>query len=246
MTLAQHKIGKFIMSLFPDRNLFIVTSALRPNIGVVGFDDRVVQTRKTLEILKQKVPNDYILFVDGSPNDLTKEPFMSEVMELCDGVMLMYDNEMVKNFAGSGRKSEAETALLFLTLLTVKQKLQPNKFKRIFKFSARTYLQDGFDIKAYDDLFGKYVFKKRIPSWLPKQKQEQTTDNLFITRMFSMCPSLVDNYLETLQKNLDDIIRLGIDTEHAHFKNIDKKYVVEFDELHCMGIMAGTGAIETY
>jgi len=52
--------------------------------------------------------------------------------------------------------------------------------------------------------------------------------------------------LETLQKNLDDIIRLGIDTEHAHFKNIDKKYVVEFDELHCMGIMAGTGAIETY
>ena len=38
----------------------------------------------------------------------------------------------------------------------------------------------------------------------------------------------------------------GIDTEHAHYKNIDKKHLIEFETLHCEGIMAGTGATEKY
>ena len=45
-----HKIGKFIMSLLPNKNLFIVTSALHANIGVVNMQDRVIQTIDTLDI----------------------------------------------------------------------------------------------------------------------------------------------------------------------------------------------------
>jgi hypothetical protein len=37
-----------------------------------------------------------------------------------------------------------------------------------------------------------------------------------------------------------------VDTEHAHFYSLDKDFVVEFDTVHCEGIMAGTGAVEKY
>jgi hypothetical protein len=38
----------------------------------------------------------------------------------------------------------------------------------------------------------------------------------------------------------------GIDTEHAHYKHIDKQYLIEFDEIYCQGTMASTGMTETY
>ena len=38
----------------------------------------------------------------------------------------------------------------------------------------------------------------------------------------------------------------GIDTEHAHYREINKKYLVEFDNLYCQGTMASTGLVEVY
>jgi hypothetical protein len=110
--------------------------------------------------------------------------------------------------------------------------------KRIFKFSARSELEDTFDIKEYDNLFGKYVFKKAIPSWM------NSTDSLFITRLFSFCPSLVDDYLQVIQKNMPLLNRM--DTEHAHWVNIPNQHLVEFGKIHCWGWLAGNGQIEHY
>ena len=68
--------------------------------------------------------------------------------------------------------------------------------------------------------------------------------DLLITRMFSFCPSLYDTYLQVIQKNFQVMNQL--DTEHAHFYNIPKEHLVEFDTLHCWGKMAGNGQIEHY
>jgi hypothetical protein len=56
----------------------------------------------------------------------------------------------------------------------------------------------------------------------------------------------LDDYLQTLVKCYNTVNEHGIDTEHAHYQHIDKKYLIEFDKLHCEGIMAGTGATEVY
>jgi hypothetical protein len=37
-----------------------------------------------------------------------------------------------------------------------------------------------------------------------------------------------------------------IDTEHAHWVNIPKQYLIEFDKVHCWGWLAGNGQIEHY
>ena len=53
-------------SIIPDKNLFILTSALEPRVGVITKEDRFKQTIATLENLKQKVPK-HNIFTDGSP-----------------------------------------------------------------------------------------------------------------------------------------------------------------------------------
>jgi hypothetical protein len=137
---------------------------------------------------------------------------------------------------------------LFATLATIKNDLKLSKMlssvKRIFKFSARSELEDSFDMKEYENLFGKFVFKKRIPTWMGYIKFG--ADHLLITRMWSMCPSLIDAYLSVIQQNLGMLSNGLADTEHAHYVNIPKDYLIEFDKIHCWGWLAGNRQIEHY
>ena len=232
------------MNFTPDKNLFIVTSALQANIGVVDAVERLKQTITTLENLKEKVPDAMVLLVDGSPHNID-ESIKKRISEYCQAIWFNTHPD-VYAMASSGRKSEAEIIMMFNTLLQIKQSKSIHEIKRIFKYSARTTLENDFDINEYDNLYGKYVFKKSIPSWMSPERKINITDHLYITRMFSFCPSLIDNYLQTLQPILNNVITHGIDTEHSHYLCLDKRYVAEFDRLKCAGIVAGSGETERY
>jgi len=232
------------LNFTPDKNLFIVTSALQANIGVVDDVERLKQTITTLENLKEKVPDAMVLLVDGSPHNID-EDIKKRISEYCQAIWFNTHPD-VYAMASSGRKSEAEIIMMFNTLLQIKQNKSIHEIKRIFKYSARTILENDFDINEYDNLYGKYVFKKSIPSWMSPERKINITDHLYITRMFSFCPSLIDNYLQTLQPILNNVITHGIDTEHSHYLCLDKRYVIEFDRLKCAGIVAGSGETERY
>jgi len=230
------------------KNLFIVTSALEPRIGVISKEDRFKQTIDTLKNLKEKVPDAVILFTDGSPV-LPDEKNRQEISKYINASMYWSEDSQIKDFANFGKKSEAEIILLMKTLMMIKTNSDLSRLlfsvKRIFKYSARSLLTDDFKISIYDNskLFGKYVFKQRIPTWM---NDKENASHLLITRFFSFCPSLFDNYLLTLQNILNSCMKYGLDTEHGHFKEIDKKYLVELNKVYCKGIMAGTGKTEVY
>jgi hypothetical protein len=236
------------MSLLPDKNLFIVTSALKPNVGVINENDRFTQTIDTLKSLRTHVPDAILLFSDGSPNEVEQEKYQ-EIAKYVNGIIPWNMDEDIQKLGGAGAKSLVESVMVIKMLFALKQNPELAKMmssvKRIFKYSARTVLTDDFQISDYDDSFGKYVFKKRIPTWM-NDKRKGYADHLYITRMFSFCPSLLDNYIQSLHTVLAAIQEYGLDTEHAHFFAIDKKYVTEFEQLHCQGIMATNGAIENY
>lgn len=236
------------MSLLPDKNLFIVTSALKPNVGVINENDRFTQTIDTLKSLRTHVPDAILLFSDGSPNEVEQEKYQ-EIAKYVNGIIPWNMDEDIQKLGGAGAKSLVESVMMIKMLFALKQNSELAKMmssvKRIFKYSARTVLTDDFQISDYDDQFGKYVFKKRIPTWM-NDKRKEHADHLYITRMFSFCPSLLDNYIQSLHTVLAAIQEYGLDTEHAHFFAIDKKYVTEFEQLHCQGIMATNGAIENY
>jgi len=224
----------------PNRPLFIITSALRPTIGVFSDKERYKQTVKTIQSIRSKCPNAYIIFADASVRPVDAMEFFV-ISKMVNFFMKMDEkyNEDVIQLSKGGLKSHAETALLYHILVMMKR--DPNLQKalystnRIFKISGRLELDMDFDLKQYDELFGKYVFRKRIPTWMNPPK----VSDLFVTRLYSFCPSLIDDYIGVLQRNFQMLN--DVDTEHAHFANIDPKYLVEFDKVHCKGQVASTG-----
>ena len=236
--------------IIPNTDLFIVTSALRTSIGVIDDETRTRQTIEGLQSLRKAAPDALILWVDASSKQVD-EATMAQVTQYCNKSISFFGDEDLMSLANAGLKSQAEVTLLFKTLSIIKQHPELQKMmagvRRVFKLSGRTNMLEGYDPKAYDNQYGKYVFKKAMPSWLPPQKQlESGCDHLYITRMYSFCISLFDNYLNTLPAIYQTINQHGVDTEHAHYGNIDKGFSVEFEKLYCQGVLAGNGQLEAY
>jgi hypothetical protein len=187
------------------------------------------------------VPDAVIVLADASLSPLTDEE-QRRLSTYVNVFMDMNQDQNVHRFSSSGLQALAESVLLLCALHTLKQQPWFKEIKRIFKISGRSLLEPGFNLSDYDDKFGKYVFKKRIPTWMPEVTHGAT--DLLITRMFSFCPSLVDDYLEVTQKNIP--LLQFMDFEHAHFVNIPKEHLVEFDKIHCSGWLAGNGQLESY
>lgn len=223
------------------RPLFIVTSALCPNIGIFSNEERFRQTLATLQSIRNKCSNAYILFADASVNKVPAIQ-MSVISKNVNYFMMMHEkyNEDVLYFSNLGLKSHAETSLLYHVMVRMRvdenlQSILPS-ISRIFKITGRLELDENFDISAYENLEGKYVFKKRMDSWMPKPR---IVDNILDTRLYSICPSNLTEYTEILQKNFQMLD--FVDTEHAHFANIPKEKLIEFDKVHCKGQVASTG-----
>ena len=236
--------------IIPSTDLFIVTSALRTSIGVIADDTRIKQTLEGLQSLRKAAPEAIILLADASSRPID-EATTFQLTKFADKYISFFGDEELMTLANAGLKSQAEVALLFKTLSVIKQHPELQKMmagvRRVFKLSGRTNMLEGFNPREYDNQYGKYIFKKAIPSWLPPQKQlESGCDHLYITRMYSFCISLFDNYLNTLPAIYQTINQHGVDTEHAHYGNIDKSYTIEFENLHCEGVLAGNGQTERY
>ena len=234
-------------SIIPDRQLFIVTSALNTGMGVISAEERMEQTIRGLEVLRKIVPDALVLFADGSPNKVDEEKF-KVISEYVDFIADFSTDADVSMFAKNHKKSEAECVLLIKCLLLLKN--EPNLMKmmhsvnRVYKFSGRTELLNSFDVHEHEH-WGKYVFKKRMPTWIADSRNQIYTD-LLITRLFSLCPSLIDDYIQVLHKNISTTMQVRVDTEHAHFHNIDKDKLVELDTIHCIGTVATSGNLEMY
>lgn len=234
-------------SIIPDRKLFIVTSALNATLGFITPEQRLTQTIQGLKTIRELVPESIVLFVDGSPRKVEEEKIHA-ISDLVDFVADFSSDEVVASFAQRQMKSEAENALLLKTLMLLKQEANMMKMmhsvNRIFKISGRTDLLNNFNPYEHDK-WGKYVFKKRIPTWIQEEKSKFFT-NLLITRMFSFCPSLIDDYIIMCKRNLGVTPEAGVDTEHAHFFNMNQDILVELEKIHCQGIVATTKTLEVY
>ena len=235
------------MAPIKDKILFIVTSALNADMGVVSRKDRFDQTVKGLLSIRKYVPDALILLTDGSPNKIDDEK-LKALAHFANFAADFSDDRQITELAFNHQKSEAENLLLLKTLMLLQQddgmKDIMSNVGRIFKISGRTDLMNGFDVEEHM-IEGKYVFKKRMPTWLSDTRKEFATD-LLITRMFSFCPTLMNDYMKMCENNIALVLQTMIDTEHAHFVNINKDLLVELDEIHCTGIVAGTGAVEIY
>ena len=171
---------------------------------------------------------------------------LNEVKKRCDAFLSMHDDPTIMHLSRLGLKSHAETAMLLKVLHTMKNDSVMNTMlsscDRLFKLSCRTILTENFKLSNHD-VPGKYVFWKKTPTWMSPPIMNAT--HSLMTRFYSVCGSLIDHYIGVLHCNIQ-LLNSGLDTEHAHFVNINPTLLVELPTMGCYGYVAGHGKIEHY
>jgi hypothetical protein len=221
--------------------MFIITSCLIRSArwpGVYTPEQRYEQTLETIKSIRTKVPDAFIVLADNSKHTLGGDAleFLKSNVNL---VLLTSERDQSQELTRNGLQSPAE-AVLTVQLLSTLQQIIPDyhSYDRIFKITGRMRLSEGFDISHYENLKGKYVFKKRRPTWMAN-RIHNVTHNVE-TRLYSFCPSLTGEFIEMIKKVFP--LMPQIDLEHAFFLGLDKEKLVEFEPIYCEGNVASTGA----
>ena len=224
----------------PKNNLFLITSCINTNHGIYNPQERLNQTYETINSIRDRCSNSLILIADNSSRPLDDKIY-ALLSEKCDFVANISSDQNARQFNDAGLKSAGDAYLLMKMIELMLS--YPNAMKlvsssnRIFKISGRYKLNDNFDISKFN-YFGKYVFK-RHDTW----KDNKEIPALYITRLFSLCPSLLKYTHSILDSVIKTVINPSIDFEHALYKFVDKKYVQEIDTLGLEGNVAPNGQL---
>lgn len=223
-------------------NIFIVPSTIQPLYGVVSYEDRFTQTMDTVNSIKDRVKNDFkIVLADSSAKKLSADK-IDLIQKSVDVFLDFSDDETCQAFNKHWLKSQGENYLLYNAISIMKQSHDLyNTEGRMYKLGGRCKLLENFNIQDHTNLKDKYVFKKRLDTWrtLEQQKVHNST-HLLETRLYSWPFSFADDYLNIIKKNFD-LFNDGLDTEHAHFINVPKTHLHEYDKLNVGCIIAASG-----
>lgn len=212
-------------------NIFIVPSCIKSLVGKINYTERFEQTLKTFETIRKQVNDSIIIFCDSSIGGLD-EDHRNMINAKVDHFLDFSQDETARQINEQGLKSFGESYLLGNGLVFAKNTFNFNQNGRMFKLGGRCELLDEFTMDDYKNADGKFVFKKRVTSW----KDPQTY--LLETRLYSWSLNMTDEYFSILTKNFQMLYE-GADTEHAHFANVPKDNLLEFDVLNVGCMVAG-------
>lgn len=222
-------------------NIFIIPSTIQPLYGVVSDDDRFNQTLETIESIKKYVSDDFfIILADSSARKL--DDHKKSILKNASDVLLDYsDNATCQEFNKNWLKSHGENYLLYQSIQFIQNNLGVDN-ARVYKLGGRCHLLPSFNVKDHTNMIDKFVFKKRLNTWRNEEQQKVfNSTHLLETRLYSWPYSFNNRYLGIIQKNFS-LFNHGLDTEHAHFINIDKEDLYEYDKINVGCIIAASGA----
>jgi len=217
--------------------IFIVTSTLNAKIGILSPEVRYQQTLNTIKSIKDKVKDSMILLLDSSPMPLEQEK-IDDLKTKVDYFISLFNHTHAQELGNAGLKSPAECYIMIVAIDIIRN-LALDKVKRVFKITGRGELTDRFNIEDYDDpdMKGKYVFKKRVVSWMSPQL------NLVDTRLWSFDYSMLEEVNHMVRQAYDDCMNTRWDLEHIYFKVMDKEKLFEKDVIGLKCQLASDGVI---
>lgn len=195
-------------------NLVLITSVINtPNIplsysntrSVFSRYERFLQTKKTIESIKNKLPNDKIIIVECS--DLNQEE-TDYLKDKCDYILNLWEKKELHNSIFGISKSLGEGTMTIEAFKYIKDL----EYNYLYKISGRYWLNTNFEI----DKIQSNVFK-RI----------NNNENNIFTALYKIDKNSVEKLLLFLTKNIEAMKKcIGYEVLMSHFvKNIDKKLV---------------------
>jgi hypothetical protein len=241
--------------------LFLVGSALKhfqeDKFSAYDEQQRFEQTLETIECIRKKVPNSYVVLfecssksIDENQKDILKEKtdlfleFHNEPV-----IQAIYENLESRPELITYGKSLLETRGLLNTLYVIKNQNLFSDSQRIFKMTGRYLLNDDFDIKDYQSKFleSKYIIKKyEYLSQEMENYDEKELENVYaylygatgmmVTGLWSFDRMLFTETVKALEKAFVYMERMiqftaGTDVEHSLYRFINKKNVINIPNL---------------
>jgi hypothetical protein len=241
--------------------LFLVGSALKhfqeEKFSAYDEEQRFEQTLKTIECIREKVPNSYVVLFECSSKPIDEK--QKEVLKEKADLFLEFYNEPIlkqiyENLESRPElitygKSLLETRGLLNTLYAIKKHNLFSDSQRVFKLTGRYLLNEYFDIKDYETKFleEKYVIKKY--DYLPQEAEnfdEKELENVYaylygakgmmVTGLWSFDRMLFNEIVESLEKAfvyMEKMIQYtaGTDVEHSLYRFLNKKNVISIPNL---------------
>jgi len=241
--------------------LFLIGSSLKhfqeTQFSAYSEEERFNQTLNTIESIRHKVPDSYIVLFECSHqsiNEKQKDIFKEKVdlfLEFYNesGMQQIYENLEQRPELITYGKSLLETRGLLNALYVIKKHNLFNDSQRIFKLTGRYLLNDDFDISDYQSRFleNRYIIKKY--DYLPQESEhydEKELENVYaylygakgtmITGLWSFDRTLFLETVEALEKAfryMEKMIQYtaGTDVEHSLYRFIDKSKIISIPNL---------------
>jgi hypothetical protein len=177
-------------------------------------DKRYEQTLKTIQTIRDKVPNVFIILIECS--DISPE-MTDNLRSKVDHFVQAYTDENVRKVCIDGSaKGHGETVQSILAIEVIKTLTFP--IKRIFKISGRYYLNELFDINNFS--LTTYTFNKRF-----------IVGGEHHTVLYSVPFELFDHYNQVFRECLE-----VYKTQIAHFEGLFPPKCIPASYISCVGV----------
>lgn len=241
--------------------LFLVGSALKhyreEDFSAFSEQQRFEQTLKTIDCVREKVPNSYVISFDCSPFPIS-DNHRDTLNEKCDLCLEFYDEpgmkQIYQNIDKEPRlitygKSLLETRGVLNTLYTIEKNNLFSDSQRIFKLTGRYLLNEDFDIRDYQSKFleNRYVIKKY--DYLKEDSEnynEKELENIYaylygakgmmVTGLWSFDRELFKDTVKSLEQSFLYMERMiqytaGNDVEHSLYRFLNKENIISIPNL---------------
>lgn len=231
--------------------LFLISSAVNTKFGVFTFEQRLAQTRQTLDSVKTKMPNARTIIIESSGAGLEPQ-HLTALGQMADFVIDFSTDPQVTGLYNSTDNwdivKNGTEIMCFLKGFKVLQSRPDliNGYDRIFKLSGRYTLNDQFNPSFYEqeNVKDKIVVGKRRDSQFPEHVTQQSWQ--YMSRLWSyptvMLPEIIDVYTNSINFFSKRVNEKGyIDIEHLLAKFLNQEKVLEVDTVGVEGNIGPNG-----
>ncbi len=224
-------------------SLFIVTSAIHTSYGKCSTDERIEQTKKTINSIKTYAPNSDIIILDAGYKKVDIDFGVQLIDYTKNPEIQFYLQEYLKN------NKDLEPDIIIKSMLEImmfENYLKCHSFEsysRIFKLSGRYKLNSKFDHLKHLNSKNKVLILFPHPSQHLYNFNMNVSPLQYMTRLWSFDKFLLSKIINTYSKMKDEIIKISKsqkqgDIEHLLYKHLDKRLVEHMDIIGVEGYWA--------
>lgn len=220
-------------------SLFLVTSAIYTSHGKCSANERIEQTKETLNSIQTYAPDSSVVLLDCGEKSIDENLFDCKIVDYTIHTEIQsYLQEYVKN------NKDLEPDIIIKSMLEIMmfgdylENNSVDSYERVFKLSGRYRLNSKFDYSKHLEAKNKVLILSPQHSQHLYNIQVSSSMFQYMTRCWSFDSSIISNILKTYSKMKRDIILASQtekqgDIEHLLYKHLDKRLV---NHINIMGI----------